>query len=421
MLLVGCLGIGSGVAAPCGLLCGCDWLSRSAPRPASIDLVPAVEGLVMPDDEIAIAIEPGGAAATWHPNQPAQFTGIDVSQPLTLRLKGKKSTYLVENGGQVKLAAGEVTRVAVIGLDSAPDEQAPASPDGGPAPAGRSSLDGKTAAPTPPGALGSADSVDFIGLIPSAEDRGWTWNPKGLRDPTFYVDTRTTAGKWTLTVREALVVLDRMEVAASPAAVAEAASKQWRQYGKHRDASDAKFDMVLVVAEPNVEMTALSAVLGALQTSKRAGKEGREVGAFRIRVVPPSAVVLPPLPAPPSALDPATAQGVGRARFRSGSLTVNGRLDPKRIEETVRGFESRVLLCYQHGLLRNPDLQGRVSVRFVIGHDGMASQVETPGSDLPEPKVAACVADSFVGAQFPEPEGETGIVTVVYPMLFMPK
>ena len=111
-------------------------------------------------------------------------------------------------------------------------------------------------------------------------------------------------------------------------------------------------------------------------------------------------------------------------------LTLNRRYAPEErfedalaeIEEVVRRIIrqnfGRFRLCYENGLRRNPNLQGRVSVRFVIGADGAVSNVGNGGSDMPDGGVVSCIMRSFEGLSFPRPEG--GIVTVVYPIMFSP-
>lgn len=101
-----------------------------------------------------------------------------------------------------------------------------------------------------------------------------------------------------------------------------------------------------------------------------------------------------------------------------GTTTTGGRLPPEIIQRVVRQNYGRFRLCYENGLRGNPTLQGRVSVRFVIGRDGSVSQVGNGGSDLSDPAVTACVTSAFRGLSFPAPQD--GIVTVVYPIVFTP-
>jgi len=110
--------------------------------------------------------------------------------------------------------------------------------------------------------------------------------------------------------------------------------------------------------------------------------------------------------------------GAGKGSLREGALTVNGRLAPEIIQRIVRQRAPWIRRCYEQGLGRNPDLQGRVLVRFVIDRQGNVSSVNTGGSDIPDAQLTHCVAAVFQGTQFPSPEG--GIVTVAYPIVFTP-
>jgi hypothetical protein len=105
-------------------------------------------------------------------------------------------------------------------------------------------------------------------------------------------------------------------------------------------------------------------------------------------------------------------------QVRMGATTVSGRLPPEVIQRIVRQNFGRFRLCYENGLRNNPNLQGRVGVRFVIGRDGAVSNVGNGGSDMPDSGVVSCVVRAFYGLSFPQPEG--GIVTVVYPIMFSP-
>jgi len=105
-------------------------------------------------------------------------------------------------------------------------------------------------------------------------------------------------------------------------------------------------------------------------------------------------------------------------QVRMGATTVSGRLPPEVIQRIVRQNYGRFRMCYEQGLGRNPNLEGRVSARFVIGRDGAVSNASNGGSDLPDSGVVSCVVSAFYGLSFPQPEG--GIVTVVYPIMLSP-
>lgn len=104
--------------------------------------------------------------------------------------------------------------------------------------------------------------------------------------------------------------------------------------------------------------------------------------------------------------------------LRQGATQVNGRLPPEVIQRIVRQNFGRFRLCYENGLRTNPNLQGRVAVKFVIDRSGAVSTAQDGGSDLPDHGVVSCVVRGFGNLSFPQPEG--GIVTVVYPIIFNP-
>jgi len=126
-----------------------------------------------------------------------------------------------------------------------------------------------------------------------------------------------------------------------------------------------------------------------------------------------------------------TGQGIGSGRgrlggghqvkaprIREGATSVNGRLPPEVIQRIVRQNFGRFRLCYENGLRNNPNLQGRVTVKFVIDRSGAVGMTADGGSDIPDGAVVGCVVRGFGNLSFPQPEG--GMVTVVYPIIFNP-
>jgi hypothetical protein len=101
-------------------------------------------------------------------------------------------------------------------------------------------------------------------------------------------------------------------------------------------------------------------------------------------------------------------------RIRVANMVLSGRLPPEVIQRIVRQNYGRFRFCYEQGLAKNPNLEGRVVVRFVIGRDGAVSSAQGGGSDLPDTGVNSCIIQAFYGLSFPAPEG--GLVTVSYPI-----
>ena len=99
--------------------------------------------------------------------------------------------------------------------------------------------------------------------------------------------------------------------------------------------------------------------------------------------------------------------------------SVEGRLRPEAIRHIIKLGSGRFRQCYENGLLRNPRLSGRVTVRFVIDHSGRVTSPADDGSELPDAAVVACVVHALGELSFPQPEG--GLVSVVYPFVFNPR
>jgi hypothetical protein len=127
-------------------------------------------------------------------------------------------------------------------------------------------------------------------------------------------------------------------------------------------------------------------------------------------------------------INPGNGHSFGRPRgghrttvpsmVRVGVPSTNGHLPPEVIQRVVRQNFGRFKACYEGGLRGNPNLAGRVAVRFVIGREGDVSSAANGGSDLPDAGVVSCVTRAFYGLSFPHPD--TGIVTVTYPIVFSP-
>jgi hypothetical protein len=105
--------------------------------------------------------------------------------------------------------------------------------------------------------------------------------------------------------------------------------------------------------------------------------------------------------------------------MRQGETVTTGHIPAEVIQRIVRQNFGRFRLCYENGLRNNPNLAGRVSVRFAIGRDGGVMSTANGGSDLPDAGVVGCVVGAFRGLQFPQSENG-GVVTVTYPISFAP-
>lgn len=95
-------------------------------------------------------------------------------------------------------------------------------------------------------------------------------------------------------------------------------------------------------------------------------------------------------------------------------VKVEGRLPPEVIQRIVRQNHGRFRQCYVDAFRGEARPTARVTVTFVIGRDGSVGSASAKGDG--EAGLASCVARSFYGLSFPQPEG--GVVKVTYPLAF---
>ncbi|MBI5517301.1 MAG: TonB family protein [Deltaproteobacteria bacterium] len=112
-------------------------------------------------------------------------------------------------------------------------------------------------------------------------------------------------------------------------------------------------------------------------------------------------------------------RGTRGPTVRAAPPSVTGLLSPDAIRRVVLRNLGQVNHCYEQGLATNPNIAGRVAVRFVIGGTGTVMAANVSDSSIPVPSVGQCVANAVRRWQFPAPEGG-GIVTVNYPFNLQP-
>lgn len=106
-------------------------------------------------------------------------------------------------------------------------------------------------------------------------------------------------------------------------------------------------------------------------------------------------------------------------RPRIGKPTVHGALDKDVIRRIVRAHINQVRHCYNQGLVRDPNLRGRVAVQFTIGPTGKVPASVVGQTSLSDRNTANCVAKAVKRWKFPRPAGG-GNVIVTYPFVLEP-
>lgn len=103
-------------------------------------------------------------------------------------------------------------------------------------------------------------------------------------------------------------------------------------------------------------------------------------------------------------------------QVRTGTSMVVGGLSREVIRRVIRRQLNAVRYCYEQRLLARPDLEGRVSVAFVIGPDGAVQSASVASSTLADEATESCVVGVVRRSTFPP--NESGVISVSYPFVF---
>lgn len=97
--------------------------------------------------------------------------------------------------------------------------------------------------------------------------------------------------------------------------------------------------------------------------------------------------------------------------------SIEGGLDRDAIAEVIKRNLGQIRYCYERQLSSNPDLYGKVLVKFTIGADGTITTNRVDNTTLKSEMVEGCIMRRMAGWKFPLPKGGTQ-VRVTYPFLF---
>lgn len=113
--------------------------------------------------------------------------------------------------------------------------------------------------------------------------------------------------------------------------------------------------------------------------------------------------------------------GVGRAgraiNIQNGMPVVMGSLSKDVISGVIRKNTNTIQYCYEKSLTKNPQLQGKIVVRFIIDGSGKVSRVEIVETTIADLELESCVMERVKQMIFPKPTGG-GSITVNYPFVF---
>lgn len=109
--------------------------------------------------------------------------------------------------------------------------------------------------------------------------------------------------------------------------------------------------------------------------------------------------------------------GSGGVGILEEETQIVGGLDKDVIAQFIKARLGQILYCYERELSAQPDLYGKVAVKFTIAGTGLVSERQVNQSTLANLRVENCILQKISAWKFPEPRGGTNVV-VTYPFLF---
>ncbi len=113
------------------------------------------------------------------------------------------------------------------------------------------------------------------------------------------------------------------------------------------------------------------------------------------------------------------AGGVGSASvgILDEETEIEGGLDKDVIARVIESHLGEIRYCYERQLAAQPDIYGKVTVRFTINAGGAVATQRVGSTSLRSAVVEGCILRRVASWQFPEPKGGTTVL-VTYPFLF---
>ncbi|WP_373045501.1 AgmX/PglI C-terminal domain-containing protein [Vulgatibacter sp.] len=111
-------------------------------------------------------------------------------------------------------------------------------------------------------------------------------------------------------------------------------------------------------------------------------------------------------------------KGSSDVQISSSEAVIVG-YDKELVRKVVHSHHSQLKYCYESELVRQPNMSGKITVKWVIGSQGRVTQVSTVSSSLNNARVASCINARVKSWNFPAPKGG-GIAVITYPFVFRP-
>jgi hypothetical protein len=146
---------------------------------------------------------------------------------------------------------------------------------------------------------------------------------------------------------------------------------------------------------------------GGLRSAKGAGGTGSLRGGGSLRAGGPGDV---------GTGDKGGERAVKAVVKDSTPTDVDGSLDPSVIVKEIRSRIGAVKACYESGLKRNPNIGGKLTLRFDVSAVGKVTAAEIEADTMKDEEVASCIKGRVISWRFPAPSG--GTASFSYPFVF---
>jgi hypothetical protein len=93
-------------------------------------------------------------------------------------------------------------------------------------------------------------------------------------------------------------------------------------------------------------------------------------------------------------------------------------LDPAAVAAKIRQYRGALVACYEAALKRNPNLSGKITLRFTIGKIGKVTRVDIEVDTMHDDEVNQCISDRAINWRFPPPQSGSDGVQFAYPFIF---
>lgn len=104
-------------------------------------------------------------------------------------------------------------------------------------------------------------------------------------------------------------------------------------------------------------------------------------------------------------------------RRNAAAVDGTGALNPQEVNKVIGRRMGAIKGCYERALRRDPNLKGKLVIRFTISGSGRVTTARAVENGL-TPDVGDCVVSAFKRFRFPQPDG--GSLTMESPFMFLP-